>query len=329
MMRRMRLLPALALPLLMVAANAAGQSPATAVSGAPRPVPTAVWASKPTTLPPYPPGITPWVKLADVKARHAGQQTWTERLFNDGRLMADYVSAAPGTRQTARFHPDTREWFAVVEGEVRVDIEGQPSITATRGSLINIPRQTIYTVETLGASPSLRFVLNVADARTFFVAESAVPPAQAPPPGTAWMTTTINRNPGRYDEFNQPHVNIHEQVARNSAYTGGRFVRDDKSEMLIIGGYERNMPPLDPNDRGHFHAESAEAWLVFAGQIRYAFEGQQPFIASEGDVVYVPSNTWHATRFIGEPWSCRLSITEYVGNTLVLEPRNTPRPPGR
>lgn len=68
---------------------------------------------------------------------------------------------------------------------------------------------------------------------------------------------------------------------------------------------------------------------MFAGQIRYAFEGQPPFIASEGDVVYVPSNTWHATRFIGEPWSCRLSITEYVGNTLVLEPRTTPRPPGR
>ena len=327
MMRGMRLLPALAL--LVVAVDASGQSPAPSAPAAPRPVPTAVWASKPTTLPPYPQGIRHWVTLADVKARHAGQQTWTDALFNDGRLMAEYVSAAPGTRQTARFHPDTREWFAVVEGEVRVDIEGQPSITATRGSLVNIPRQTVYTVETLGTRPSLRFVLNVAHAKTFFVAESSALPAQAPPPGTAWMTTTINRNPGRYDEFNQPHVNIHEQVTRNPSYTGGRFVRDDKSEMLIIGGYERNMPPLDPNDRGHFHAESAEAWLVFAGQIRYAFEGQPPFIASEGDVVYVPSNTWHATRFIGEPWSCRLSITEYVGNTLVLEPRTTPRPPGR
>jgi quercetin dioxygenase-like cupin family protein len=98
-------------------------------------------------------------------------------------------------------------------------------------------------------------------------------------------------------------------------------VRDDKSEMLVIYGHEKNLPPLDPSDKGHFHAESAEFWLVFAGQIRYAFEGQAPFVASEGDIVYVPANTWHATRFTGADPACRLSITEYVGNTLLLEPR--------
>ena len=305
--------------LLVLAATAAhAQNPAPPPVAGPRPVPTAVWASKSTTLKPYPPGVKPWLKLADIKARHAGQASWTDALFNDGRLMADYVSAAPGTTQSARFHPDTREWFAVVEGEVRVEIEGQEPFTATRGSLVNIPRQTVFSVTTLGATPSLRFVLNVANARTFFVADSAAPP-QAPPAGTAWTTTTINRTPGRYDDFNRPTTNIHDEGAKNSKYTGGRFVRDDKSEMLIIYGYEKNMPPLDPADKGHFHAESAEAWLVFTGKIRYAFEGQAPFIASEGDVVYVPSNTWHATRFIGEAPSCRLSITEYVGNTLVLE----------
>ena len=55
--------------------------------------------------------------------------------------------------------------------------------------------------------------------------------------------------------------------------------------------------------------QPARARLVFSGQIRYAFEGQAPFIASEGDVVSVPANTWHATRFIGDS-ACRLSITE-------------------
>ena len=318
-MRGMRSAAAAALLVVAIAVPARAQNPAPPPVAGPRPVPTAVWASKSTTLKPYPPGVKPWLKLADIKARHAGQASWTDALFNDGRLMADYVSAAPGTTQSARFHPDTREWFAVVEGEVRVEIEGQAPIVATRGSLVNIPRQTVYTVETTGNAPSLRFVLNVANAKTFFVAENATPPAQAAPAGTAWMQTTINRTPARYDEFNQPHVNIHAEGAKNPKYTGGRFVRDDKSEMLVIYGYEKNMPPLDPADKGHFHAESAEAWLVFTGKIRYAFEGQAPFIASEGDVVYVPSNTWHATRFIGEAPSCRLSITEYVGNTLVLE----------
>jgi quercetin dioxygenase-like cupin family protein len=282
----------------------------------PRPVPTAVWAPKPLKTPVYKPGLKPWVKIADIKAKHKGQPIWSEVVVDDGRLTGAYVAAAPGTRVSRRFHPDTREWFAVLEGEVRVEIEGQEPFTATRGSLINIPRQTIYALETLGASPSLRFTLNVSGAKTVYPKDVDTPPAA---PGTAWTEVRINRTPGRYDEFNQPHLNIHAAAAKDEKYSGGRFVRDDKSEMLVIYGHEKNMPPLDPADKGHFHAESAEMWLVFSGKIRYSFEGQQPFIASEGDVVYVPSNTWHATRFIGDN-SCRLSITEYVGNALLLPP---------
>ena len=290
-------------------------------AAAPRPVPTNLWAPKPIKTPGYLPPQKPWVKLADLKAKHKGQANWHELLVDDGRLMAEYFFAAPGTKVGPRLHPDTREWFAVVEGEVRVEIEGQPPIVATRGSLVNIPRQTIYSLETIGTAPSLRFVVNVARAKTLFPQEVTPP---APAAGTAWVPVTINRTPGRYDEFNQPHLNIHEAAAKNEKYAGGRFVRDDKSEMLVLYGHEKNMPPLDPLDKGHFHAESAEFWLVFTGKIRYAFEGQQPFVASEGDVVYVPANTWHATRYIGADPSCRLSITEYVGNALLLEPRQPP-----
>jgi quercetin dioxygenase-like cupin family protein len=287
-------------------------------------VPTTVWAPKPVQTPSYPPGHRPWVKLTDLMARHKADANWREVIVDDGRLTGEYVFAAPGSKAGRRFHPDTREWFAVVSGEVRVDIEGQAPFTATRGSLVNIPRQTMYALETVGTTPSLRFVVNVAGAKTLYPQDLEPP---APTTGTAWTKVTVNRNPGRYDEFNQPHLNIHEAAAKNEKYSGGRFVRDDKSEMLVIYGHEKNLPPLDPADKGHFHPESAEFWLVFAGQIRYSFEGQQPFVAGEGDVVYVPANTWHATRYYGPEPACRLSITEYVGNTLLLEPR-PPKGPG-
>jgi len=289
----------------------------TAQQPPPRPVPTTVWAAKPIATPPYKAGLKPWVKLADLKARHKRQTGWREVVVDDGRLTGEYVADSPGSKLSRRFHPDTREWFAVVEGDVRVEIEGQEPFTATRGSLVNIPRQTIYSLETIGDAPSLRFTLNVSGAKTVFPRDPEPPP---PPPGTTWIESRINRTPGRYDEFNQPHLNIHAAAAKDEKYSGGRFVRDDKSEMLVIYGHEKNMPPLDPSDKGHFHAESAEMWLVFSGKIRYSFEGQQPFIAGEGDVVYVPSNTWHATRFIGDN-ACRLSITEYVGNGLMLPPQ--------
>jgi len=280
----------------------------------PRPVETRVWALKPTQTPAYKSPQKPWVKLSELKARHKGQADWREVIVDDGRLSGEYFGAAAGSKVSRRMHPDTREWFAVVEGEVRVEIEGQEPFTATRGSLVNIPRQTFYSLETVGTVPSLRFAVNVSGAKTIYPQEVQPPP---PPPGMEWTEVRVNRTPSRYDEFNQPHLNIHEAAAKNEKYAGGRFVRDDKSEMLVLYGHEKNLPPLDPSDKGHFHAESAEFWLVFSGQIRYSFEGQQPFIASEGDIVYVPSNTWHATRYVGDN-ACRLSITEYVGNTLLL-----------
>jgi quercetin dioxygenase-like cupin family protein len=283
----------------------------------PKPVPTTVWAAKPLKTPAYKSGLKPWVKVAELRMKHEREANWHEVVVDDGRLKAEYFAAAPGTKVARSFHPDTREWFAIVEGQVRVEIEGQEPFTATRGSLVNIPRQTIYSLETIGTTPSLRFTLNVSGAKTVYPKEIDPPPAAA---GTAWTEVRINRTPGRYDEFNQPHLNIHAAAAKDEKYAGGRFVRDDKSEMLVLYGHEKNMPPLDPADKGHFHAESAEMWLVFSGRIRYAFEGQAPFIAGEGDVVYVPANTWHATRYIGDN-SCRLSITEYVGNALLLPPQ--------
>ena len=131
-------------------------------------MPTTVWAPKPIKTPAYKAGLKPWVKLADLKAKHKGQANWHEVIVDDGRLTGEYVSAAPGTKVSRRFHPDTREWFAIVEGEVRVEIEGQEPFTATRGSLVNIPRQTIYSLETIGTAPSLRFTLNVSGAKTVY-----------------------------------------------------------------------------------------------------------------------------------------------------------------
>jgi hypothetical protein len=96
-------------------------------------------------------------------------------------------------------------------------------------------------------------------------------------------------------------------------------VRDDKSEMLIIYGLEKTAA-ADPGRTRVVSTRDQEFWLVFAGRIRYA--------SASGAVrrqrrrrCYVAANTWHATRFFGPEPACRLSITEYVGNTLLLEPR--------
>src|SRR4029078_1061832 len=64
----------------------------------PRPFATAAWAPKPISVAPYPPGVKPWVKLSELKAKHRSNPNWRELVVDDGRLTGEYVAAAPGTK---------------------------------------------------------------------------------------------------------------------------------------------------------------------------------------------------------------------------------------
>ena len=207
---------------------------------------------------------------------------------------------------------------------MRVEIEGQTPFVATKGSMVQVPKQTMYSMETLGEQPSLRFSVNIANAKTLFP-QDAQPPAAA---GTRWLAVTMNRTPAPYENGNQPHVNLYE-AAKAAKYTGGPFVRDERVSANIIYGFEKDLVPIAQAGIGHFHPDSPEFWLVVAGQIRYAFENREPFVADEGDVVYVPPSTSHLARFHGPGPSTRLAITRFVGNTQLhrtLNPRRSLEP---
>lgn len=264
------------------------------------------WAPKPIQPSRYVPPHKPHTSLADLQAKYRGSSNWREVVVDDSHLHAEYIASAPGSKVPKRFHPDTREWWIVMDGQIRFDIEGQEPFVATKGSMVQVPMQTIYSMETLGDKPALRFEVNIAKAKTMY-------PREVEPPkisGIQWIPVVLNRKPGGYDRGNQPHINLYE-LAKTPAYRGGRFVHDDRAVANIIYGYEKDLPPLNPKDRGHYHPECAEFWLVMAGQIRYPIENQGVIMAKEGDVVYVPISTFHAPRFYGPGPSCRLAMNGY------------------
>ena len=265
------------------------------------------WAPKPNTLPKYTPPMKPHTILADLRQKHAGQVNWSEDIVADNMLHGEYIQAAPGTKVSRRFHPDTRAWWVVMDGQIRFDIEGQQPFVATKGSMVQAPMQTIFSMETIGDKPSLRFEVNIARAKTLYP-EDVTPPAL---PGFEWIKVKLNRKPGPWENGNKPHINLYE-LAKQPGYKGGRFIHDDRAVSNIIYGYEKDLPPLNPKDRGHYHAECAEFWVIMAGQIRYPIEGQDLIIANEGDVVYVPLYTFHAPRFYGPGPSCRLAMNGFT-----------------
>jgi len=308
-MPRMKCIAAAALVLSAVAA--AGQQA--------RRVEEPSWAPKALEAGKFPPGHKAHTKLADVKAKHKGEASWREVVVNDDHLNAVYVWSPAGAKVTRRFHPDTREWWVVMEGQIRFEIEGQAPFVATRGSMVQVPMQTIYAMETVGDGPSLRFEVNIARAKTLYPKDVEPPKLE----GYRWIPVVLGRTPAPYDRGNQPHINLNE-LAKAPGYKGGRFVHDDRAVSNIIYGYEKDLPPINPNDKGHYHPECAEFWLIMAGKIRYPIENVGVVIADEGDVVYAPIMTFHAPRFHGEGPSCRLAMNGYPN---IAHLRDAPQQP--
>lgn len=121
----------------------------------------AAWAPKPAKPPAYATPHKPHVKLAEVRARHAGQSRWSEVVVDDAYLRSAYVQSAPGDKLSSRFHPETRTWWVVLDGELRFTIEGVEPFVARKGSMVQAPLQTVYSVETVGTRPALRFETEV------------------------------------------------------------------------------------------------------------------------------------------------------------------------
>ncbi|MFN7919627.1 MAG: cupin domain-containing protein [Bryobacteraceae bacterium] len=270
-----------------------------------------VWAPKPKRLPAYTAPHRPHVKLSDLDAKFRGKADWRETVMDDEHMKAEYVSAAPGTKSAPRFHPDTREWWMVLRGEMRFRIQGQAEIVARKGSMVQVPMQTIYSWEVTGSEPALRLEVNIAQAKTLFPKDVSPPPM----PGFDWIQVKMPWRPVPYDKVNRPHQTFAEFESRvkydHRGLSVEPVVADDRGAMNFIYGFEKNIAPLDPKDPGHYHPECAEAWIIAKGQMRYGIEGHGVVIANEGDFVYVPKFLFHSPRFHGEGPSCRISLNGY------------------
>src|SRR4051812_7557211 len=187
----------------------------------------------------YPPGHKPHTKIADLKAKHKSEANWREVIVNDDHLKSEYIQMSPGTKVSRRFHPDTREWWVVMDGEIRFDIEGQDSFVAKKGSMVQVPMQTIYSMEVIGNKPALRFETNIAKAKTLYPRDVKPPEL----PGATWIPVVLNRKAQPYGYDNKPVINLYD-LEKSPDYKGSRFVHDDRAVSNIIYGYAKTLPPI-------------------------------------------------------------------------------------
>jgi mannose-6-phosphate isomerase-like protein (cupin superfamily) len=255
----------------------------------------------------------PHTKLTDVLARHAGQADWVETVVDDESLFAQWISMAPGQKTPRRMNGDTREWWIVQSGTLKFTVEGREPVVATKGFMVQVPYRTLYQIENVGDDPALRFEVNVARARKLYPLDEAPVPVT----GFDYIPTRVTGGRGTLNAQNRPVVDFNAVAA--GAERGGTFVSDDRSfANIIIGNYQAPQP----GNKGHFHEEGSEFWLVMLGKIRYNIEGLPEFEAEPGDVVYVPRQTWHLASFGGSDGlrSCRLAMNGFPFQAHMFEP---------
>jgi mannose-6-phosphate isomerase-like protein (cupin superfamily) len=276
---------------------AQGPSPAPGVANGPQ----IVWSPKATAPGGWTAPHKPHTKLADLLAQHKGQKDWAETMVDDDTLHADYIAMAPGGKTPKRMNADTREWWVIQDGQIRFTIDGQEPFVASKGYLVQVPYRTFYTMETVGDRPSLRLEVNIAKARKMY-------PVSATPVPVAGVEYVRARVAGRgtYDGGNKPFVDFNAVVAGTDATR--RFIADDRAVANIIRGKPQQP---GPNDKGHFHLESSEFWFILEGQIRYRIGSLPVFLADQGDIVYVPKQTWHLASHGPTPMSTRLAMNGY------------------
>jgi mannose-6-phosphate isomerase-like protein (cupin superfamily) len=246
----------------------------------------------------------PLWKLAELLAQHKGQPNWTQTVVSDSLLHADYISMAPGAKTPRRFHPDTREWWIVQDGQIRFIIEGQEPFVASKGYLVQVPYRTVYSQETVGNKPSLRLEVNIAGAQTMYPINETPVPLD----GVSFVKVRIEGQ-GKYEQGNKPYIDFNAVVAGTEKQR--RFIADDRAVANIIIGDPKQQRPAADTDKGHFHEESPEFWFILLGKMEYKIGSLPIFIADQGDIVYTPKQTWHRARFAGSELACRLAMNGY------------------
>jgi quercetin dioxygenase-like cupin family protein len=258
----------------------------------------------------YNPPMRPLWKLSELKQMHAEQNNWQEQVIKDPEQDATYNSGAPGFHFAERLHPDTPTVLVFVAGQANFTVEGQPPTTATRGSIMNIMKGTVFSFDVAGTQNALWVEVNPANYKTVFPTSG---PAPTPKVGGQIVKVSFGHTPAPYTGNNKLMVNTFDDTIAGCK-TGAAVLDDHIFASPLLGfnnpadnkcapGTTGNIgsgplvagaPPFNPaTTYGHMHAGPAEWWIVQVGQIRGQFENTGEFHAVEGDVLYAAPMMWH------------------------------------
>ena len=256
---------------------------------------------KPTKPTPYTAPNKPHWKLSEILASHKGQTDWVQPVVRNTHQEADYISLGVGKKTKQLMYGDDRVVFIVWDGALKVSIEGKEPFTATKGFMVNVPFRHMFTLESVGDKPALRFEVRRAGALPLYAL------SETPDPVAGRTYTRVRGTPGMAKDDNNPiYVDYMKEFNGSEKPYSGKFVWDDGFTSNILRGKAAGSVPPD-TALGHFHADFTEFWFIMEGKIGIKIEGMPYFTTEPGDIMSAAMGRWHrAGNDPGAPWSTRI-----------------------
>jgi mannose-6-phosphate isomerase-like protein (cupin superfamily) len=285
---------------------------------------------KPVARTSWQPPMKPVTRLADVKAKHPGEPSWREPVIRDENTLAFLVQEPAGARHERKLYPDSPAWWAVLDGRIRFEVEKPDRsfevFEATKGSYVFVPERMLHSFEVVGNQPAIRFEVTLASATPVYAERPTTTQ-----PDVEYIPVRLSTGPNPLDvpdPNGKPwpiHFNVHDLARQNEGKKSWtqEAIRKNRARGNLICGQAGSDQPVGPNNRGHFHSDFAEFWVVMLGELRWTFEGDVPssIVAVQGDIVYAPPKTWHAPQFWGkEGLNCRLTSSTYPSANHFYDP---------
>ena len=262
---------------------------------------TVFWSPKPTTPTPYTAPNKPHWKLSEILAAHKGQGSWVQPIVRNKDQEGDYISLAPGEKTKTHMYPDDRLVFIVWGGELKVSIDGYDPFVAKKGFMVNVPFRHMFTLESVGSEPALRFEVRQVGSLPLYPADVTPDPVK----GFTYTKVTNVTGPSKEKDSNPIYIDYMKEFNGTDKAYGGKFVWDDHFTSNILRGKGAPVPP-DTN-KGHFHVGWTEFWFIMEGHIGMKVEGEKYFVTDPGDVMSAAQGRWHrAGDDPSAPWSTRV-----------------------
>jgi len=264
------------------------------------------WSPKPVPMTPWKAPNKPIWRLSEIMTAHKGKTDWVQPIVRNGDYHADYISMGSGQKTKPQFWADDPIFWYVASGQVRFHIQGQEPFVASKGFLVQVPYRNVYWMETVGDEPSVRFEVTRTNRTPLYPAVQGASGAPTAKDKT-YVLASYRTPPDPYTDKNKVYLDFWGDYVKRPPKRGDNaFVSDTDNFMNVIRGHGTPTPP--DSNKGHFHIDYDEFWVVAEGTIDYKMEGMKVYTANVGDVVLAPQGRWHRASWAGDGMSTRIAI---------------------